>query len=125
MPAAKVGPGASITLDVTLPLGKGVKVNDGAPMPYLVETPGKTGLLSDQVPATGGKVSPPSNEFTINVPLARPATAGDSFDLKLSLAAFVCNEGSNVCMIKSYVWTIPVSVADSGDTHIELKEKVQ
>ena len=125
VPAAKVGPGASITLDVTLPLAKGVKVNDGAPMPYLIETPGKTGLLSDQVPATGGKVSPPSPSFTINVPLARPAAAGDAFELKLSLAAFVCNEGSNVCMIKSYVWTIPVSGADSGDTRIALTGNVQ
>ena len=124
-PAAQVGPGAAITLDVTLPLAKGVKVNPGAPMPYLLETPGKTGLLSDQVPATGGKVSPPSQNFTIAVPLARAAAAGDTFELKLSLAAFVCNEGSNVCMIKSYVWNIPVSVAGAGDGRIALKENAQ
>jgi thiol-disulfide isomerase/thioredoxin len=125
VPTAKVGPGESITLDVTLPLDKGVKVNSGAPMPYLIETPGKTGLLSDQVPATGGRVSPPSSRFTINIPLARPSAAGDAFELKLSLAAFVCNEGSNVCMIKSYVWTIPVSVADGDNSQITLKENLQ
>ena len=123
-PAATVGPGASITLDVTLPLDKGVKVNEGAPMPYLLESPGKTGLLSEQVPATGGKVSPPSQNVTIAVPLAKPAAAGDAFELKLSLAAFVCNEGSNVCMIKSYVWTVPVNVADTGDSHIALTKAV-
>jgi thiol-disulfide isomerase/thioredoxin len=124
VPAVKVGPGEAITLDVTLPLEKNVKVNAGAPMPYLIETPGKTGLLSDRIPATGGKVSPPSPSFTIAVPLARPAAAGDAFDLKLSLAAFVCNEGSNVCMIKSYVWTVPVSVAENGDTRIALTGNV-
>ena len=41
VPAANVRPGASITLDVTLPLEKGVKVNSGTPMPYLTRDPGQ------------------------------------------------------------------------------------
>jgi thiol-disulfide isomerase/thioredoxin len=123
--AAKIGPSGSITLDVTLPLDRGVKVNAEAPMPYLIETPGKTGVLAPEVPITGGKVSPPGPSLRINVPLARPASPGDSFDLKLSLAAFVCNEGSNVCMIKSYVWTIPVTVAENGASHIAVGRNVQ
>jgi thiol-disulfide isomerase/thioredoxin/sugar lactone lactonase YvrE len=117
---AKVRPGAAIALEITLSLEKGVKVSTVAPMPYLVETPGKTGLLSDKVPATGGKVSPPSQSFTISVPLAKPAAVGDAFDLKVWLAAPVCTEGSNVCMIKSYVWTIPITIASTGDSHIAL-----
>ena len=40
--------------------------------------------------------------------------------LKLSLAVFVCNEGSNLYHVQSYVWTIPVSVAGTGSAHIAL-----
>jgi thiol-disulfide isomerase/thioredoxin len=120
VPAVKVAPGATITLDVTVPLASGFKLNAEAPMPYLIETPDKTGLLSSDLPANGGKVSPPAPRFSVNVPLARPAAAGDSFNLKLSLAAFVCNEGSNLCQVKSFVWTIPVTVASNGSAHVTL-----
>jgi len=76
--------------------------------------PGQDRPALKQVPATGGEVSPPGPSCTITVPLAKPATAGDAFELKLSLAAFVCNEGSNLYRVQSYVWTIPVSVAGTG-----------
>ena len=120
VPEATVRPGALITLDVTLPLEKGVKANPDAPMPYLIETPGKTGLLSDQISATGGTVSHPSQKLTIGVPLAKPVAAGDTFALKLSLESFVCNEGSNLYHVQSYVWTVPVRVASTGSSHITL-----
>jgi hypothetical protein len=120
VPTAKVRPGASIALDVTLPFEKGVKLHPEAPMPYLIETPGKTGLLSKQAPATGGDVSPPSPNCTIDVALARPATPGESFELKLSLAAFVCNDGSNLYRVQSYVWTVPISVDGSGESRVAL-----
>jgi hypothetical protein len=123
VPKASVGPGTSITLDVALPLEKGVKLNPQAPMPYLVETPGASGVLSDKVPPTGAKLEPPSPRFSIPIDLAKPAAAGDSFDLKFSIAAFVCNEGSNVCLIKSYVWTVPVSISSGGGSHIALTAK--
>jgi thiol-disulfide isomerase/thioredoxin len=126
VPAVKVAPGDSVTFDVTLDLPPTSKVNAEAPMPYLVETPGKSGLLSADLPAGVGKVSPPSKKFSVTVPLARPASPGEAFDLKLSLAAFVCNEGSGLCLIKSYVWNIPVSVAGDGDgeSHVALTSKV-
>jgi thiol-disulfide isomerase/thioredoxin len=122
-PKATVGPGKTITLDVTLPLEKGVKVNAEAPMPYLIETPGKSGILADTVLPTGGKLEPPSAKFSVSFDLARPPAVGDVFDLKFSLSAFVCNEGSNVCLIKSYVWTVPVSVSAGGGSHIALTGK--
>jgi thiol-disulfide isomerase/thioredoxin len=120
----QVAPGGSITLDVTVPLAAKSKLNTDAPMPYLLETPGKTGLLSADLPASGGKVSPPSQTFSVDVPLAKSVSAGDAFDLKLSAAAFVCNEGSGLCLIKSYVWTIPVHVAsNASDPHVALSVK--
>ena len=115
--SVKVAPGTSITLDVTV---SGGKVNAEAPMPYVVEAPNKPGLLSPDLPPTGGRVSPPSQKFSIVVPLARSTSPGDAFDLKLSLAAFVCNEGSNLCLVKSFVWTIPVSVSGDGESHVAL-----
>jgi sugar lactone lactonase YvrE len=123
VPKTTVGASKTITLDVTLPIEKGVKVNPEAPMPYLIETPGKSGILSARVPPTGGKLEPPSARFSVPVDLAEPPKAGEAFDLKFSLAAFLCNEGSNVCFIKSYVWNVPVSVASSGGSHIALTGK--
>jgi thiol-disulfide isomerase/thioredoxin len=123
VPKVTIGSARTITLDVTLPLEKGVKVNPAAPMPYLIETPGKSGILAGNVPPTGSKLEPPSATFSLPVGLARPPAVGEAFDLKLSLAAFVCNEGSNVCLIKSYVWTVPVAVASGGGSHIALVGK--
>ena len=125
VPPAKLGPGGSIALEVTLPLEQGVKLHPGAPMPYLLETPGKTGLLPGAISTTGGEVSPPGPQFTIAVPLARPAAAGDAFELKLSLAAFVRNEGSNLYRVQSYVWTTPVTVASTGGSRIALMGKAK
>jgi thiol-disulfide isomerase/thioredoxin len=121
--AVKVAPGSSLTLDVKVPLAAGFKVNADAPMPYLVETPGKSGLLSDALPSTSGKITPPSPAFSVEVPLARAAVAGDAFALKLSVATFVCNEGSNLCQVKSFVWNIPVKVERDGSGHVSLAAK--
>ena len=63
----------------------------------------------------GQKIKPPATKFTITVPLAKPAAAGDKLDLRLSLQTFVCSETSSLCQIKSYVWNIPVTFTDSTD----------
>jgi hypothetical protein len=117
---ARVSPGKTLTLDVRVPLEKGYRLNTDVPMPYLVETPGKPGFLSRDLPPTGGKVDPPSDSFSVDVPLAQRAPTGETFELKLSVSSFVCNEGSSICLVKSYVWNIPVEVASGGSTHIKL-----
>lgn len=113
-PPAKVAPGDAITLDVTLPLESGFKINPDVPMPYLVETPDKSGVVAESM-AGGQKLTPPAQTFTLKVPLARPAKPGESFPLRLSVSAFVCNENSNLCTVKSYVWNIPLTVSVGGD----------
>jgi thiol-disulfide isomerase/thioredoxin len=120
VPPVAVAPGASITLDVTVPLPAGYKLNTDVPMPYLVETPEKSGLLAESVSPTGQKLETPSPKFTIKVNLAHPAKPGASIPLKLSLSAFVCNEGSNFCTIKSYVWNIPIKIAEGGKDRVTL-----
>lgn len=122
VPEAKVAPGDAITLDVTLPLEQGEKLNDTAPMPYLLETE-TTGILAPDVVGVGQKVESPSTKFAVKVPLSKPAKAGDSLRLKFSLGTFVCNEKSGLCRVKNYVWTIPVSFTGSKETHVAIEPK--
>ena len=118
-PKATVAPGRSLTLKVTVPIPKGFKLNAEGSMPVLVETPGKQGVLASSE-ATGTKIEPPSKTFSLNVPLSGPVDGGAAFDLKVSVGAFVCSEGSNLCTVKSYVWNVPVEVSDGGAEKIDL-----
>ena len=82
-------------------------------------TPMFAELSVAKLPETGVRVKP-AQGFSLEVPLTRDYKAGDTLDLKVSLASFVCNEGSNFCTIKSYVWTVPVAFADAGSGTINL-----
>jgi thiol-disulfide isomerase/thioredoxin len=106
-PAAESAPGDSVTLKVTLDIAKGLKLNQESGMAYLVETPGKTGVLSDKVRPEGERIAA-SPSFTIDVPLARPATEGEAIDLRVSVLTMVCREPSSVCFIKSTILNVPV-----------------
>jgi thiol-disulfide isomerase/thioredoxin len=110
-----VAPGNSIALAVTIPLAHGLKLNEEVPLTYLVETPEKTGILGPEVLAEGQKIKPATTKFTITVPLATPAAAGEKINLRLSLQTFVCSETSSLCMIKSFIWNIPVTVDSAAN----------
>jgi DNA-binding beta-propeller fold protein YncE len=110
---ATVAPGSELVVDVTLPIPAGFKLNAESSLPYAVDA-SKPGLIAADFPASGKRVDPPAKQFTLRLPLAAPPKPGDSADLTLSVAAFVCSEGSNLCTIKSYVWTIPVTFAAGG-----------
>jgi DNA-binding beta-propeller fold protein YncE len=113
---AKVSPGSTIPLAVSIALPKGYKLNEDVPLTYLAETPEKSGLLSSEVLPEGNKVKPPVPKFTIHVPLAKPAASGEKIKLHLSLQTFVCSDTSNLCAIKSYVWNVPVEFSDEAST---------
>jgi hypothetical protein len=126
VPATKVAAGKSISLAVTVPVGKGYKLNESAPLVYLVETPDKTGILSSEVPAEGQKVKPPVPTFTATVPLAKATSDGDSLALRFSLQTFVCRETSNLCQIKNYVWNVPITFTATGSSEpIALKPETK
>jgi len=114
--AAKASPGSMIALAVSIALPKGYKLNEEVPLTYLVQTPEKSGVLSSEVLPEGQKIKPPVSKFSINVPLAKPAAAGEKIDLRLSLQTFVCSDTSNLCAIKSYVWNVPVEFSDDVST---------
>jgi thiol-disulfide isomerase/thioredoxin len=117
----KVAPGAKLRLEVAVTLHKGVHINPEAPMPYLVETPKSSGILAASVSPTGDRVQPPSDRFTIAVPLAEKGAAGTTFTLRLSLSAFECKEGSDgFCTVKNFVWQVPVTLAAGGTDRIAL-----
>ncbi|GAC1451397.1 MAG: hypothetical protein NVSMB9_36350 [Isosphaeraceae bacterium] len=122
---ARVASGKSLTLDVSLPIPAGFKLNAEGSMPVLVETPGRNGLLASTYPSQGTKVEPPSARFKLDVPLARDSVPGEKLELKLSIAAFVCNEGSNLCTIKSYLWPIAIEFVANGPRSIPIGEKGQ
>ena len=113
LPKATVAPGKDLTLDVSLPIPPGYKLNDGA-MAYDVVSPDQPSLIDPEFAATGGRLEKSAKQFTVAVPLARATTAGETFALKVSVQALVCSEGSNFCKIKSFVWNVPVAIAADG-----------
>lgn len=123
-PQAKVTPAESVFLDVKLPLSAKMKVNaDAGSMPYVVEASGTKGLASSDLGSKVETVQPPADKFTVKVPLTREATPGDSLEIKLSVQAFVCDTGSNLCQIKNYVWTVPIAFSDDGEQRVTLTAK--
>jgi len=114
VPAVEAAPGKSITFAVTIALAKEFKLNQEVPLTYLVETPDKTGILGPEVTPAGETVKPPATQFKITVPLAEPAAAGDKLELRLSLKTFVCSYTSNLCMIRSFIWKVPITFSAAG-----------
>src|SRR6185312_11002177 len=97
---------STVNVKVDLPIPDALTLNEESPLPFLVETPGRTGVI-DPKNDDLQKVDPPSKRFTIPVEFAKDLKPDDKFDLTLSVQAFVCNKGSKFCTIKNYVWTVP------------------
>ena len=76
-------------------------------MAYLVETPGKTGLLADRCgPTASGSSRRTRSRSRSRWP--RPPRRRHDRPAASRCSAFVCSEASSVCMIKSFVWNVPV-----------------
>ncbi len=121
VPAAKVPPGKSVTLDVHLALPEDLKLNPDTPMTYLVEAPRAPDFLSESISTKGERVQPPSKTFQITVPLAKEASAGDVLPLKVSLSTFQCRGGSEgYCKVQSYIWTVSLTFADDAKGKVTL-----
>ncbi|WP_422926561.1 thioredoxin-like domain-containing protein [Singulisphaera sp. PoT] len=108
-----VKPSKEITIDVRLPLKEGFKVNDQAPFPYMVEVPSDSTILASNE-SEPRKLETPAQRFNVKVKLAKVPEDRDSLILKLSVSAFVCDEDSNLCQIKSYVWNAPIKFTKDG-----------
>jgi hypothetical protein len=115
--AAKVAPGDSFTLDVSLDVPAGFKVSPDAPMPYLIETPDADTALAAK-PDTG-RISPPEASFPLTVTLAKAPKAGETLNLKVSVGAFLC-KSNQLCQIRNFVWNLPVTFAEGAEDHVAL-----
>jgi thiol-disulfide isomerase/thioredoxin len=112
-----------VRLQVALELPDGYKINPLAPLRYLVEAGDATGPLDREALGKLTTVEHPSASFDIEL----PAGAGmGSEKLKISLAYFYCQEGSEgVCKAGSVIWSLPVVLsADAADSSAALPFKV-
>ena len=120
VPSTKVKPGQEVAIDVKLSIPAGYKLNAEAPLLYLVEASDPS-ALGEGVSPMGTKIDPPAATFTIKVPLAKDAKAGDSLSLKLSLAEFVCKSGSSgFCTVNNFVWELPLSFDADGEDKVSV-----
>lgn len=118
-PAAKVAPGKELRLEVALSVPTGYHLNAETAMPYLVESE-PSDALSPSL-ATGARLDKPAERFTVSVPLAKSAAAGETLQLKFSLSTFVCKEGADgFCRLQNYVWTISVTFTAGGADRISI-----
>lgn len=121
-PEVQVAPGKAITLDVTLSPPPDFKVNPQAPIVYLVQAPSQAGALGAGVSPAGSRVDPPAARFTVQVPLAKDAAEGESLQVRLSVSAVICKEGSEgLCRVKNYVWNIPIAFAAGGASRVAVE----
>ena len=121
VPETQVGPGDQLALNVSVALPAGQKLNGERPMPYLLESPGKTGLFAASVSPLGGKLDHPEPKFSVKVPFAETLKEGEKFTVKFSLSAFVCKQGSEgFCKIENFVWNVPVVVTAGAPEHVDL-----
>jgi thiol-disulfide isomerase/thioredoxin len=119
---AKVAPGSKLSVDVSLTLPEGFKLSPDVRMPYLVEEAGTTGLLDLSSPAARGvRLDQPDSRFTIPVMLTKPAEAGQTLDLKVSVGAFFCSNRSSLCTVKSFVWNVPITFVEGAPASVALE----
>ncbi len=122
----EVKPGRELTLSVALPIPLGYHLNaeEGSTMPIVVEAPNQTDLIdASKLPETGTRIHPPATTFSLKVPFTKALANGESVDLKVSVLSLICSEGSKLCMIKSFVWNVPIHVSKDGSETITLDGK--
>jgi thiol-disulfide isomerase/thioredoxin len=118
----RVAPGKALTVSVSLPLPAGYELNTQAPITYLVEAPDKPEALSADNPRTGAQIEPPTPTFSVPVPLASEAKAGETLKLKISARAMVCLPNS-LCTVKNYTWNVPVTFEAEAPATVKIGAK--
>ncbi|HEX4146762.1 MAG TPA: thioredoxin-like domain-containing protein [Pirellulales bacterium] len=108
--------GGKLRLHVVLELPPGYKMNELAPLRYLVEEEGSAGLVQ---PAALGQLAQPEKReprFDIDLPLT--AASGQT-TLKVSCSYYYCAEGAEgLCKAAAVVWTVPVEIAADAPTDV-------
>jgi DNA-binding beta-propeller fold protein YncE len=112
-----------VTLNASLKLPDGWKINKLAPMSYLLEVTGDSKVIDRTQLATSlTKVEPPSAKFKVSIPVSGDGTA----TVKLSLNYYFCQDGGEgLCKVGSVVWTVPLSLeGDASESSVEVTHVV-
>jgi len=111
-----------IKLQIALKLPEGYKLNEAAPLRYLVESADAGGCVSREVLSKFVTVKEPATSFDIELPVSK-RTGRDR--LAISLGYYYCQEGAEgVCKAASVVWHLPLKVSDSGTEAASLPYQV-
>ena len=94
---------------MSLELPAGYKINELAPLRYLVEEEGSAGLVEPAAISQAKQPEKREPQFDIDLPLT--AATGQT-TLKVSCSYYYCHEGADgLCKAAAVVWTVPVEIA--------------
>jgi DNA-binding beta-propeller fold protein YncE len=113
-----------LRLHVEIALPPGFKINDLAPLRYLVEEEKGAGLIKPDALGQLRQLDKRSAQFDIELPLAAPTGHAT---LKVSCSYFYCQEGAEgLCKAAAVVWTVPVEVVtDAPSDTVQLPVEAQ
>jgi thiol-disulfide isomerase/thioredoxin/DNA-binding beta-propeller fold protein YncE len=96
-----------------LKLPSGYKINPIAPMRYKLSASPEVGVVDTAAGGRSIKVDPPSQEFTIEVPLS--ATEGEA-TVDVTLDYYYCREGATgVCKGGTLTWRVPLKLSATAE----------
>lgn len=124
LPAATLKPAdGQVSLAVKLELPKGWKINPSAPMSYRIEAQ-QGGLVDAKALGKSHKISPPSAEAQLHIPLT---AANGAETISVSLTYYYCQDSSaGLCKVGSVVWKLPLQLAaDAKENALPLQWTVQ
>jgi thiol-disulfide isomerase/thioredoxin len=107
LPAVAIPADGTVTLNITVDLAAGYKLNAEAPLEYLIEGVPTQGSAYEQI----GKVDKPQKSFRIEIPAAK---LQGMKTLKVSLAYYPCQEKGGLCLAKGQVWEMPLQAGDAN-----------
>jgi hypothetical protein len=96
-----------IKLAVKLELPAGWKINELAPMAYLVEATAETGPIDRAKVGQLSRLDKPAAAFEVYLPV----TAAGNETMKLSLNYYYCQtSGEGLCKLGTVAWTLPLTI---------------
>jgi DNA-binding beta-propeller fold protein YncE len=111
-------------LRVALELPQGFKLNNLAPVKYLVESDASDGPIDRQALGKAATLKETSPTFNIELPVLKDS---GSQKLKVSLAFYYCQEGDEgVCKAASVIWTVPLALSpEAANSSVRLPFRLE
>jgi DNA-binding beta-propeller fold protein YncE len=111
LPEQTLAAGADAELRIKIQLPEAYKLNDLAPISYLVEAGEGPAFVRGEVLDKLQQLAEPEPEFSVPF----QTTAGGAGQLRVSLTYFRCREGaSGLCEVMSVIWEVPIRLSASA-----------